>query len=82
MKDAGTAIRHSQGRILFYSAGSRTGSEGAGSRGMDTQKEVVPQKEALFVIENLVEDIKQGQKIVPDLLELTMRPTDPVKEEL
>ena len=32
IKDAGIAIRHSQGRILFYTAGSRNGLKGLGSK--------------------------------------------------
>ena len=35
-----------------------------------------------FVMEKYVEDVKQDEKDVPDLLESIMRPTDPVKEEL
>ena len=33
-------------------------------------------------MEKYVEDAKQNEKSVPDLLESIMRPTDPVKEEL
>ena len=33
-------------------------------------------------MEKYVEDAKQEEKDVPDLLEAIMRPTDPVKEEL
>ena len=33
-----------------------------------------------FVIEKYIEDVKQEEKHVPDLLESIMRPTDPVKE--
>ena len=46
------------------------------------KKEVVPKKKTFFVIEKYVEDVKQKEKDVPDLLESIMRPTDPVKEEL
>ena len=35
-----------------------------------------------FVIEKYVEDVKQEEKDVPDLLESIMRPTDPVKKKL
>ena len=35
-----------------------------------------------FVIEKYIEDIKQEEKDVPDLLESIMRPTEPAKEEL
>ena len=36
----------------------------------------------VFVIEKHIEDVKQEEKHVPDLLESIMKPTDPVKEEL
>ena len=38
-------------------------------------------KTNLFVIEKYVEDVKQDEKHVPDLLESIMRPPGPVKEE-
>ena len=41
-----------------------------------------PRKSNFFVIEKYVEDAKQEEKDVPDLLEAIMRPSDPVKEEL
>ena len=39
-------------------------------------------KRHFFVIEKSVEDVKQGQKVAPDLVEPIMRPTDLVKAEL
>ena len=39
-------------------------------------------KKYFFVIEKYIEDVKQDEKHVLDLLESIMRPTDPVKEEL
>ena len=39
-------------------------------------------KRSFFVIETYIEDVKQDEKPVLDLLESMMRPTDPVKEEL
>ena len=39
-------------------------------------------KITVFVMEKSVEDLRQDEKHVPDLLESIMRPTDPVKEEL
>ena len=39
-------------------------------------------KRHVFVIEKYIDDVKQDEKHVPDLLESIMRPTDPVKEEL
>ena len=33
-------------------------------------------------MEKYIEDVKQEEKDVPDLLESIMRPTDPAKEEL
>ena len=50
--------------------------------GRHTQKEVVCKQKIFFVIENYIEDAKQDEKHVPDLLEAIMRPTDPVKDEL
>ena len=35
-----------------------------------------------FVMEKYIEDARQEEKDVPDLLEAIMRPNDPVKEEL
>ena len=39
-------------------------------------------KRHFFVIEKYIEDMKQEEKDVPDLLESIMRPTDPAKDEL
>ena len=39
-------------------------------------------KRHFFVKEKYIEDVRQEEKDVPDLLESIMRPTDPVKEEL
>ena len=36
----------------------------------------------LCCYQKYIEDVKQDEKHVPDLLEAIMRPTDPVKEEL
>ena len=33
-------------------------------------------------MEIYVEDVRQDEKHIPDLLEVIMRPTDPIKEEL
>ena len=79
IKDAGIAMRHSRGRILFYTAGSRNGLEGVGGRG---PKKLTPRERHFFVIEKHIEDVKQEEKDFPDLVEPIMRPTDRVKEEL
>ena len=85
IKDAGIAIRHSRGRILFYTAGSRNRLEGNGhwwaSGGIAHKKEVVPKKNQLFVI-YIYEDAKQGQKVAPDLVESIMKGSGRVKESL
>ena len=39
-------------------------------------------KKTLFLMEKYIEDARQDEKHVPDLLEAIMRPTDPVKDEL
>ena len=46
------------------------------------QKKFSRRKIYFFVIEKCVREVKQGQKIAPDLVESIMRPTRLVKEEL
>ena len=48
----------------------------------DTQRKLTLRKKTFFVIEKYVEDVKQDEKSVLDLLESIVWPTDPVKEEL
>ena len=48
----------------------------------DTKRKLYLRKIHVFVIGKHIEDVKQEEKDVPDLLEAIMRPTDPVKEEL
>ena len=48
----------------------------------DTKSKLTLRKRHFFVMEKYIEDVKQEEKDVPDLLEAIMRPTDPVKEEL
>ena len=55
---------------------------GEGGGQAPSQKEVALNKNTFFVIEKSVEDVKQDQHIVPDLLESTLRPSVLVKEEL
>ena len=50
--------------------------------GRDTKRKLHLRKIHFFVIEKHIEDARQKEKHVPDLLESIMRPTDPVKEEL
>ena len=45
IKDAGIAVRHSRGRILFYTAGSRNGLKGAAAQ---TQNNVVLLRNNVF----------------------------------
>ena len=40
------------------------------------------EKNKHFFIEKYIEDVRQDEKHVPDLLEAIMRPPGPVKEEL
>ena len=82
IKDAGIAIRHSRGRTLFYTAGSRNGSEGWAVVGKCTKKKLYLRERRCFVIEKHVEDVKQGQKVDSDMLESLRKPTRLVKEEL
>ena len=48
----------------------------------DTKRKLHLRKRHFFVIDKYVEDVKQDEKHVPDLLISIMRPTDPVKEEI
>ena len=52
------------------------------SVGADTKRKLTLRRRYFFVVEKYVEDAKQEEKDVPDLLEPIMRSTDPVKEEL
>ena len=63
----------------MHTAGSRNGLEGVDSR---VTNKLYPRKNNFFVIENYIEDARQEEKDVPDLLEAIPRPTDLVKEEL
>ena len=48
----------------------------------DTKRKLYPRKRHFFVMEKYIEDARQEEKDVPDLLEAIMRPTCLVKEEL
>ena len=50
--------------------------------GRDTKRKFTARKIHILNIETYIQDAKQDEKHVPDLLESIMRPTDPVKEEL
>ena len=50
--------------------------------GRDTKRNLTLRKRHFFVIEKHVEDVKQGQKVTPNLVESIMEPSDPVKGEL
>ena len=85
IKDAGIAIRHSRGRILFYTAGSRNGLKGVDVGGTHSKKRKLSlRKRHFFVtsIEQYIEDVKQKEKDVPDLLEAIMKAPGLVKEEI
>ena len=50
--------------------------------GRDTKRKLYPRKRHFFFMEKYIEDARQEEKDVPDLLEAIMRPTCLVKEEL
>ena len=58
------------------------GWRGLPAMGRTTQRKLYPRKINVFLIEKYIEDAKQDEKHVPNLLEAIMRPTDPVKDEL
>ena len=78
IKDAGIAIRHSRG-YLFYTAESRNELEGSATRG---SVKLSLRKRYFFVIEKCIEDVKQEEKHVLDLVEAIMKGSGIVKEEL
>ena len=63
----------------FYTTGSRNGFEGVE---VVCPPQLTLRKRHFFVIEKYIEDARQDEKHVPDLLESIMRPTDPVKKKL
>ena len=79
MEDAGIAIRHSRGRKLFYTAGSRNGLEGVE---VVCPPKLTLRKRHFFLMEKYIEDARQDEKHVPDLLESIMRPPGLAKEEI
>ena len=50
--------------------------------GADTKRKLYPRKRHFFLIEKYIEDVRQDEKHVPDLLESIMRPPGLVQEEL
>ena len=63
----------------FYTAGSRNELQGVGA--VSTRK-LYPRKRDFFLMEKYIEDARQDEKHVPDLLESIIPPPDPVKDEL
>ena len=68
--------------MLVYTAGSKNRLEGVDKGGADTQEQVDPKKKNCCVAEKYDEDVRQDEKHVPDLLELIMKGSGLVKEEL
>ena len=66
---------------FFYTAGSRNRLEGMDPVCTHTKQKTVS-KRHFVLMEKCFEDARQDEKHVPDLLEVIIRPPDPVKEEL
>ena len=66
----------------FYTAGSRNRFQGMETVCRHTKKQKTISKRQFFLIEKYIEDVRQDEKHVPDLLESIIQPPDPVKEEL
>ena len=62
---------------FFYTAGSGNGLEGME---VVCPPKLTLRKRHFFLIEKYIEDARQDEKHVPDVLEAIMSPTDPVKE--
>ena len=65
IKDAGIAIRHSRGRVLFFTAGSRNGLEGVDGKGVHTQKQVNLKNMTLFCYRKIIWGRQTGWKTRP-----------------
>ena len=67
-------------RIYFF----HTAGSGNGLEEVDTVclGKLTPKKKTFFVIEKYIEDLRQDEKHVPDLLESIIQPPGLVKEEL
>ena len=50
--------------------------------GRKTKRKLYLRKRHFFLIEKYIEDAKQDEKQIPDLLEAIIQPIDPVKDEL
>ena len=50
--------------------------------GADTKRKLILRKRHFFLIEKYIEDARQDEKHVPDLLEAIIQPPDLVKKEL
>ena len=64
---------------FFYTAGSGNGLEEVDAV---CPGKLTPRKRYFFLIEKYIEDARQDEKHVPDLLKSIIQPTDPVKDEL
>ena len=82
IKDAGIAIRHLRGYMISILQGPEMDFR-EWKRCVSRQKNrLILQKTYFSVMENYIEDVRQDEKHVPDVLEAIMRPTCLVKEEL
>ena len=81
IKDAGIAIRYSQGYTFTILQSPETDLR-EWIRCVHGHKNRKPLKMILFAYGKYFEDVRQDEKHVPDLLESIIQPTDPVKEEL
>ena len=81
IKDAGIAIRHSQGYTFSILQGPERDLR-EWKRCVDTQKQKTISKGYVFLIEKYFEDARRDEKHVPDLLGSIIQPPDPVKDEL
>ena len=82
IKDAGKAIRHSQGYTFSIPQGPETDFR-EWKRCVDTQKKQKTISNGhFFLMGKYFEDARQDEKHVPDLLEAIIQPPGLVKEEL
>ena len=82
VKYAGITICHSRGYILSILQGPQMVGGGWQPGHGDTKRKLYLRKTHFVVKEKYVEDVKQDEKSVPDVLESIMKPSGLVKEEL
>ena len=76
------AIRHSRGYLISILQGPEMDWRGLPAMGRTTKRKLYLRRSTLFLIEKYIQDARQDEKHVPDLLEAIIQPPGLIKEEL